>query len=185
MPGVVRTRVGYCGGKKEHPTYYDIGDHCETIQIDYDPRKISYAELLDVFWNHHSPCAKPFSRQYQCAIFYHDDEQKRIATQSRDNLAPTFDREITTGLVPLAKFWLAEDYHQKYYLQLHADVMQEFQAIYRNSIDFINSTAAARVNSYLARKGTQSNLVAEIETYGLSSTAQRRLIDRVPRNETP
>ncbi len=67
---MVRTRVGYAGGTKRNPTYYNLGDHTETIQIDYDPTYVSYRELLDIFWESHDPAARPWSRQYMAVVFY-------------------------------------------------------------------------------------------------------------------
>ena len=83
MPGVIRTRVGYTGGTTVDPTYHDLGDHSETIQIDYDPTQVSYQALLDVFWNSHNPTTRSWSRQYASAVFYHSDEQKKLAMESR------------------------------------------------------------------------------------------------------
>lgn len=72
---MIRTRVGYAGGSKENPTYYSLGDHSETIQIDYDPTQISYGQLLEVFWNSHNPTYEPWSRQYMSIIFYHSEDR--------------------------------------------------------------------------------------------------------------
>ena len=79
---MVRTRVGYAGGLKENPSYYGLGDHSETIQIDYAPTRISYQELLDVFWSSHNPQQRPWSTQYKSMILYHTDEQKRLAMET-------------------------------------------------------------------------------------------------------
>ncbi|MDZ7761250.1 MAG: peptide-methionine (S)-S-oxide reductase [Desulfovermiculus sp.] len=68
---MVRTRVGYSGGKKPNPTYHDLGDHTETLQVDYDPEAVSYPKLLEVFWESHSPEQSALSRQYMAAVFYH------------------------------------------------------------------------------------------------------------------
>ena len=83
----MRTRVGYAGGEKKNPTYHSLGDHTETIQIDYDPKQISYAKLLEVFWRSHDPLSRSCSRQHKAAVFYHNEEQKRLATETRDRLA--------------------------------------------------------------------------------------------------
>ena len=80
---MVRTRVGYAGGTKDNPTYHNLGSHSETIQIDYDPVQISYEELLRVFWDSHLPIFPPFSQQYKSAIFYHDENQQRLAEESK------------------------------------------------------------------------------------------------------
>ena len=76
---MVRTRVGYAGGLMDAPTYRNIGDHTETVQVDYDPRQISYAQLLDIFWKSHQPTRSSWSEQYKNAIFYHNEDQEKIA----------------------------------------------------------------------------------------------------------
>src|SRR5262249_18399740 len=76
LPGVVRTRVGYTGGTSKDPTYYSLGDHTETLQIDFDPTVITYEQLLEVFWHTHNPCAQPWSRRYMSTVFYHGESQK-------------------------------------------------------------------------------------------------------------
>jgi peptide-methionine (S)-S-oxide reductase len=174
---VVRTRVGYAGGTKDSPTYHNLGDHSETIQIDYDPTQITYAELLDVFWSSHSPIARPWSLQYASIVFYHDEEQKRLAEKSRDHLAAEAGRPIYTEIVPFDRFYRAEAYHQKYRLRQLPDLLAEFEAIYPDADDFVNSTAVARVNGYLGGHGTLDALQAEIDDLGLSPTATKKLLD--------
>jgi peptide-methionine (S)-S-oxide reductase len=176
---VLRTRVGYAGGSKPNPTYYDLADHSETIQIDYDPTLISYEDLLDVFWSSHTPTARVFSQQYASIIFYHNMEQKRLAEASRDREAARRGAPIYTEIVPFTEFYLAEAYHQKYRLQRTPDLLAEFQAIYPDDLDFINSTAVARVNGYLGGYGALEGLQAAIEDLGLSPEAEEELLDLV------
>ena len=78
----MRTRVGYSGGTKENPTYHDLGDHTETVQIDYDPTRVSYDKLLEIFWKSHNPRYQSRSRQYMIAVFYQDAEQKKRAERT-------------------------------------------------------------------------------------------------------
>jgi methionine-S-sulfoxide reductase len=178
---VIRTRVGYAGGTKAVPTYHDLGDHTETIQIDYDPTRISYNELLKVFWNSHSPVVPGVARQYKSAVFYHDEEQKMLATASRGREAAKWDRKIQTEIIPFSGFTLAENYHQKHQLRLHGRFMREFEAMYPDTAGFVNSTAAARVNGYLAGYGTLSQLKKELGSLGLSPAARDRLLYRMMR----
>jgi methionine-S-sulfoxide reductase len=176
---VVRTRVGYAGGSKENPTYHSLGNHAETIQIDYDPARISYAELLDLFWASHSPTSRPWSSQYASIIFYHDEEQKRLAEESRDREVAQRGASIYTEIEPYTRFYLAEDYHQKYRLQGDRQLLAEFQAIYPETEDLVASTAAARVNGYLGGNGSPAQLEAEIESLGLSPEGQAHLREAV------
>jgi peptide-methionine (S)-S-oxide reductase len=135
--------------------------------------------LLDIFWSSHSPTARPWSRQYASIIFYHDEEQKRLAEASMDRQAASRGKPIYTEIVPLAKFYLAETYHQKYRLQQVAALVSEYRAIYPQDDEFINSTAIARVNGYIGGYGTLAALQAEIQDLGLSQTGQQTLLDLV------
>ncbi|MBE0617162.1 MAG: peptide-methionine (S)-S-oxide reductase MsrA [Proteobacteria bacterium] len=126
VPGVVEAVSGYAGGRVENPTYEQVSaggtGHLEVVQVTYDPSKISYAELLNVFWRHVDP-TDPDGQfvdrgpQYRSAIFYQDAEQERLAEESRDALARSgrFDKPIVTEILPLRAFYRAEDYHQDYY----------------------------------------------------------------------
>ncbi len=164
---------------KEDPTYYKLGDHTETIQIDYDPTIISYQELLDIFWESHSPIGLPLSRQYMSIVFYHNDEQKRLAMESRDREEARMNSKIYTEIIPASEFYRAEGYHQKYMLQQVPDIMREFSAMYPDINDLTDSTAAARVNGYLGGYGTFAGLQDEISGFGLSTAANKKLLDIV------
>jgi methionine-S-sulfoxide reductase len=176
MHGVIRTRVGYAGGTTRNPTYRSLGDHTESIQVEYDPAVISYQELLDVFWDSHNPTSQPWSRQYMSILFYHDEEQKRLALESREREAARLQREILTEIVPFSEFYLAEAYHQKYRLQRVAALMREFRAMYPDDGDFVSSTAAARINGYVAGYGTVERFQEELDSFGLSPKGQEKLV---------
>ncbi len=176
MDGVVRTRVGYSGGQKKDPTYRSIGDHSETIQIDYDPTRVSYKKLLSVFWQNHDPTQRAWSQQYKSAIFYHNDEQRKLALETLTFEEKQRNKKIQTEILLFSKFYLAEDYHQKYQLRGQSDLMKEFKTMYPGNIDFINSTAAARVNGYVSGHGTSEEVKATIENLGLSIGGQERLL---------
>jgi peptide-methionine (S)-S-oxide reductase len=180
---VIRTRVGYAGGSKDNPTYYSLGDHTETVQIEYDPERISYQELLDVFWNSHNAAMLPYSVQYKSIIFYHDEEQKRLALESKSRQEAERDTTILTEVIPYSRFYLAEDYHQKYYLNNVPDIKKELAAIYPDVNDFVNSTAVARANGYVGGNGDTEVLHQEIDSYGLSPTAKQRLLAMAARED--
>jgi peptide-methionine (S)-S-oxide reductase len=169
----VRTRVGYAGGRMENPTYRQMGDHTETLQLDYDASLISYGELLDIYWNSHDPYRRIMSRQYMNIIFVHNEEQERLA---RETLLERQQKgTVYTEIVPFAKFYLAEDYHQKYYLQGRFEFMQEFKLIYPEFQDFVDSTAVARVNGYIAGYGDATSLSRDLESLGLSTSSSETL----------
>jgi peptide-methionine (S)-S-oxide reductase len=126
MLGVVGTEVGYMGGTKENPTYEDVlthtTGHAETVKIEFDPEKISYSELLNKFWEIHDPTqvnrqGPDIGDNYRSAIFYADEEQKRMAEGSKRDQEESkkFSRPIATEISPVKKFWKAEDYHQHYF----------------------------------------------------------------------
>jgi methionine-S-sulfoxide reductase len=176
MDGVIRTRVGYSGGQQKDPTYRSIGDHSETIEIDYDPTRLSYKKLLSVFWHSHNPTQRSWSQQYKSAIFYHNDEQRQLALETQAFEEQQRNQKIQTEILPFTQFYLAEDYHQKYGLRGNIDLMGEFKAMYPRNIDFVNSTAAARVNGYISGHGTLEEIKATIENLGLSTGGQERLL---------
>jgi methionine-S-sulfoxide reductase len=176
---VVRTRVGYTGGKTVNPNYYNIGDHTESFQVDYDPTQTSYEKLLDVFWNTHNPCAASSKTQYMTAVFFHNDAQKKLAVASRDRESKKHGKRIATLLLPLKKFYLAEDYHQKYALKQRRDIFLELYAMYPVYKDFMHSTAVARVNGYLGGYGTAAELEKELPGFGLSPQASNTLLELV------
>ncbi|MBN1277976.1 MAG: peptide-methionine (S)-S-oxide reductase [Deltaproteobacteria bacterium] len=180
---MVRTRVGYAGGTKYNPTYHQMGDHSETIEIDYDPDVITFKQLLDVFWDSHRADMPPWSRQYMSIIFFHNDAQERLAMESRDLEAARYRKRVFTEILPFTAFYTAEDYHQKYRLRSERFLMEEFSRLYFNEEDFINSTAAARINGYLDGYGSFEELLEESPGFGLSPEAGRKLVEIVKRRK--
>ena len=176
---MVRTRVGYAGGTKKDPTYHSLGDHSESIQIDFDPTQITYEKLLANFWATHDPTARSWSRQYKTAVYFQNDAQGVLAIETRDREAARKKTKIFTEILPLNGLYLAEGYHQKYSLRQEPDLMREFNAMYPQERDFINSTAAARANGYLAGYGAYENLLSEVSGFGLSPEESKKLLDRV------
>jgi methionine-S-sulfoxide reductase len=172
---VVRTRVGYAGGRLENPSYHRLGDHSETLQVDFDPRRIGYAELLEIFWQEHDPTAKSWSRQYQAAVFYADETQRRLAEESRERQAAKRGRAVQTEIRPLEAFTVAEAYHQKHTLRQHRAFFAALRRAYPADEALMNSTAAARLNGYLGRHGTAAGLAAEIDSLGLPEELRREL----------
>ena len=125
LPGVSSTLVGYTGGNLENPTYKDVctdtTGHAEAVEVEYDPAKLSYDKLLEVFWENHDPTqlnrqGPDFGKQYRSAIFFHDAEQEAAAKASKEALEKSrrYSKPIMTQIVAAAKFYEAEDYHQQY-----------------------------------------------------------------------
>ena len=175
LPGVVRTRVGYAGGTTENPTYHDLGDHTECVQIDYDPATLSFDQVLERIWTAHNPCVRTEYKQYRNAIFYVDEAQRKAIEASKDRKEAELGKSIKTVILPLTRFTVAEDYHQKYELRCTEGLIEEFKAIYPDPKDLCNSTAAARVNGYIAGRGTREQFQAEADRLGLSPEGRKRL----------
>jgi peptide-methionine (S)-S-oxide reductase len=153
LEGVLRTTVGYTGGTRENPTYERLGDHTEAVEVEYDPAQISYGELLRVFWSSHDPRSPAWARQYRNAIFYHTEEQRRLALASRTAVATDLGEEVATDIEPAGRFYPAEDYHQKYVLRGNRSLWAALLAAYPSEQALLDSTVAARLNGYLGGYG--------------------------------
>ena len=125
VPGVVDAVSGYSGGHAENPTYKEVctdrTGHAEVVQVTFDPARVSYEQLLEVFWKIHDPTqvnrqGPDFGRQYRTAIFYHTPEQQALALKSKQALEASgkLQRPVATEITPAGTFWRAEEYHQRY-----------------------------------------------------------------------
>ncbi len=125
VPGVISTQVGYTGGQTINPTYQEVctntTGHAEAIEIEFDPNQISYEKLLQIFWDNHNPTTLnrqgvDIGSQYRSVIFYHNEQQAKIARQSKNNLENSgkFNQPIVTEIIPATRFFPAEEYHQNY-----------------------------------------------------------------------
>jgi len=125
MDGVIGTAVGYMGGQRDNPSYEEVctdrTGHAEVVQVEFDPARIGYEQLLDLFWQMHDPTTlnrqgPDVGTQYRSAIFFHNPEQEAVARASKERLDASgrFRRPIVTDITPAATFWKAEDYHQRY-----------------------------------------------------------------------
>jgi len=123
IKGIEKTTVGYTGGKTKNPTYEQVctnkTGHAEAIQIMYNPEEIKYDQILEIFWTIHDPTqlnrqGPDIGTQYRSAIFYHSEEQKKIAEQSKENKQKQYNKKIVTENYTSQEFYPAEEYHQKY-----------------------------------------------------------------------
>jgi len=123
IKGVKSTRVGYTGGNMENPAYDDVctdeTGHAEAVEVTFDPKKVPYEKLLEVFWSNHNPTqgnrqGPDIGTQYRSAVFYHNTNQKELAEKSLIEQQKKYDKKITTEIKPAEKFYEAEDYHQQY-----------------------------------------------------------------------
>ncbi len=178
---MIRTRVGYAGGSKAAPTYTSLGDHTEAVQVDFDPQRISYEELLRIFWESHAPDQRTWSRQYMNAIFFHDDHQRRLALAAKEEVEQTAGGKVRTEILPVRSFTLAEDYHQKYMLKRRQTLKAELARFFPRHAEFVDSTAVSRLNGYVGGYGTPAQLQREIDLLGLSAEGKRLLRNMAPR----
>lgn len=125
-PGVLKTTVGYMGGKTKNPTYEEVcmhtTEHVEVCQVVYDTNKISYEKLLEIFWGMHNPTqyhrqGPDVGIQYRSVIYFYNDEQKKVAERSKKDIQKQYKENVTTTIEPAQEFWEAESYHQKYLLK--------------------------------------------------------------------
>jgi methionine-S-sulfoxide reductase len=179
---VIRTRVGYSGGKKSNPTYHNLGNHTESFEVDFDPRVTSYEQIMQLFWQSHDPHSGVWSTQYKSVLFYRNAEQERLAREYAAQLEAEDGRPVTTEIRPFEKFWLAEDYHQKYYMKHRPELLTELEAYYGPDQQGItDSTLAARFNAYAKLTGRPDQLLSELDSYGVSPEGLQYLEAIAPR----
>jgi len=126
VPGVIGTTAGYAGGATINPTYAEVGSgrtgHAESVEVVYDPAKVTYGQLLDAFWHNVDPLVKDrqfcdVGNQYRTAIFVHNEEQQHLAEESKKRIEAQLKAPVFTEIVPAGPFYPAEDYHQNYHLK--------------------------------------------------------------------
>ena len=126
VKGVISTEVGYIGGKMEKPSYDDVctdaTGHAEAVQIEFDPKIVSYDQLLDIFWKIHDPTTlnrqgPDVGTQYRSVIFYHNEKQKEIALKSKERQQKKLKKQVVTEIIKAPEFYRAEEYHQKYLMK--------------------------------------------------------------------
>ena len=178
MPGVIRTRVGYAGGSKHNPTYHNLGRHTETLEIDFLPDQITYEELLEIVWSLHDPKRSPVNRQYASAIFYRSDQQRLIIKKTLETVHSQTLEDVDTMVIPLDRFYRAEDYHQKYQLRQSSRLNSFFQKHY-SAEKLVNSTVAARINGFLSGFGSRQLMDDEWKSYGLPDDWRNSLSRRI------
>jgi len=167
LTGIIRTRVGYCGGASKQPTYHALGGHTETVQLHYDPQIIDYHKLLDFFWENHDPLTR-HTKQYQSVIFYHNEEQKRTAEESMKQYQARIPQQrvtVATVILPAEKFYEAENYHQKYLLRQHPSLVESLNL---GDEGLIRSHVASKLNAYLGGYASLASFEQSYQKMGLN-----------------
>uniref|UniRef100_A0A914N7F5 peptide-methionine (S)-S-oxide reductase n=1 Tax=Meloidogyne incognita TaxID=6306 RepID=A0A914N7F5_MELIC len=147
LPGVLKTRVGYSGGTSPSPTYQNIGDHTEIVEIQFNPELTKFKEIINLFYSKHN-FTLPQKTQYKSVILYVDEEQKKIALEEMEKAKEKYNKNTIfyTFLQKFEKFYQAEDYHQKYWLRCENNIFKELNL---SNSQLINSTLATKINGYL------------------------------------
>jgi peptide-methionine (S)-S-oxide reductase len=161
VDGVVRTRVGYAGGTKRDPTYHSLGDHTEVFQVDFDPDTVTYRDLLGLVFESHTPQRQTGKTQYQNVVFAATADQRATLDEFLAARGLTADG-IETRIEQLSRFYLAEEYHQKYTLRSVSSFMDAFEAAGYGDDDLRESPIAAKLNGYAA--GHDVSVAGELPT---------------------
>ncbi len=153
-----------------------MGNHTETLEVDFDRSVLSFDGVLEEFWRCHNPFAGKRGRQYMTAFFWRDAEQHLLVDQHVARLEAERGTPVTTTLLAFERFHLAEAYHQKYMLRRHAAFEAPLLEVYPKLADFVNSTAAARLNGYLAGYGSREAVAQDLPLLGLAEGARAKLL---------
>lgn len=184
LPGVIATRVGYAGGTTPGvPTYRELGDHAETVEVTFDPARIACDELLNTFWNNHNPININGYKgtQYQSLLLYRDERQAEAFERAKEMVAAVKGDVPETRIAPLSAFYPAESRHQKYYLKRHPDALAKLGELYPTEEALTSSTAAARLNGVAKGYANLSPILAEIASWPLEPAARDTLIETIRR----
>lgn len=176
LSGVLRTRVGYAGGTTVNPVYRKMGDHTETVQIDFDPTTLNYEDVLRHFWDNHYPNRDEYKgRQYISLLRFHSTAQEAAITRIKEEMETKLGEEIETDIAPYDHFTLAEERHQKYYLKRYPRILEQLAPHYSNEEELRNSIFAARLNGFAKGFGSREKLMAEIAYWNISEQNRRVL----------
>ena len=145
------------------------------MQVHFDPLRVSYNTLLDVFFSSHNPANMPYSRQYMSLILYDNQEQKEVAEKAIEQLQLRRG-PIHTELAPLTHFFMAEGYHQKYYLRRVSVLINEVEGRYPTVLELVSSRLATRLNGYVSGYGTLGGLKQDLADFGLSEKAENKIL---------
>ena len=166
--------MGYCGGTTPDPTYRNIGDHAEAVQLHFDPAQISYEDLLALFWNGHDPTYSKGS-QYRAGLYCDDDAQLAAGRRSARALEHDLGAPVVTEIVLGKPFYAAEGYHQKWRLRQAATVFEALIKHYPDEEAFLASTAASKANAYVGGHGTAPQLERDLPQLQLEASTRADL----------
>ncbi|MCC4723398.1 peptide-methionine (S)-S-oxide reductase MsrA [Salinicoccus sp. RF5] len=180
LAGVLRTRTGYAGGTTENPTYKEMGDHTETIEVDFDPSIISYEETLRHFWRSHYPNRDAYrGRQYISLLRFHDEKQEAAVERIKGEMEAELGFSIETEIAPFEGFTLAEERHQKYYLKRYPGALNQLECMAPEPSILTDSIFAARLNGFVKGFGNREALLEEISGWPIRPEAREQLKEKL------
>lgn len=171
---MVRTRVGYSGGVQPNPSYHNIKDHAESIQVEFDPSKITFEKIIRTYFRNND-ASYPRSGQYRPIIYYHNEEQKNIAQKIKEEEEKKRKRQLYVEIQAASDFYLAEDYHQKYYLQGRSSLMKLTKLNKLPIEELIASPVAAKLNGILEHPDYAEMLKKELASYNFPEAAVKEI----------
>ncbi|WP_241158349.1 peptide-methionine (S)-S-oxide reductase MsrA [Cohnella candidum] len=177
MSGVVATRVGYAGGTTESPSYREMGDHSETVEVDFEPDRIGLDELLRAFWRHHNPdnINDYKGRQYRSMALYRDEVQSQTIRRVKHEIEREKGQPLNTEIAPYSIFYPAEERHQKYYLKRYPDAIRRLSSLYPSTKDLDDSTLAARLNGLAKGYTNLEPIRQEIRSWPIPQSDRERI----------
>ncbi|MTD31036.1 peptide-methionine (S)-S-oxide reductase [Planomicrobium sp. YIM 101495] len=180
LPGVLRTEVGFAGGTTSSPTYRKMGDHTETVHIEFDPEILSYAEVLKHFWRNHYPNRDEYKgRQYISMLHFYTAEQEAVIREVKAQMEQERGEPIETEIVPFRSFTPAEGRHQKYYLKRYPTALEQLGDLFPSAELLHDSIFAARLNGFVKGFGNREALLAEIDGWSLPDEDRQLLKNKL------
>lgn len=181
LPGVIRTQTGYAGGTTSQPSYRDMGDHSEMVQLNFDPEILSFEDILRIFWNNHNPVNinDYKGRQYRSMVLYHNEHQKDKVEQIIRERVQEGKGKPETEISPYAAFYPAEERHQKYYLHRYPNAVDKLSSIYPSHLERVDSTLAARLNGLAKGYTNLSQIKQEIAGWRMDPGEREKLVNLI------
>ncbi|NOV02284.1 peptide-methionine (S)-S-oxide reductase MsrA [Paenibacillus planticolens] len=183
IAGVIRTRVGFAGGTTDNPTYRQLGDHTEVVEVDFDSVNVKLETILQVFWSAHNPVNinDYKGRQYKSLVLFRDPEQLRIISEVMKSYEEQGNETPDTEVAPFSGFYIAEDRHQKYYLKRFPDAIDKLRPLFPTEEELTNATLAARLNGLSKGYTNMEKIIKEIRTWHLNGEEQEEIIHLIKR----
>lgn len=183
LTGIMRTRVGFAGGTKDNPTYRQLGDHTETVEMDFDSGIVSLETILNLFWSYHNPVNinDYKGQQYRSLVLFRDPIQHSIIREVMRTSEEQGKGILDTEVAPYTGFYLAEDRHQKYYLKRYPDAIKKLRTFFPTDEELTNATLAARLNGLAKGYTNLEKIINEIRTWQISREEQEEIIHLIKR----